>query len=99
MLLLCLFCLSALAKGKEVIVSRGELVEIGGSFRIPDVMSSSGAILREVGTTNKTHSRDYEQAINENTALLLKVHQSNFRMVGFTQSVEIEELAAIWEKA
>jgi len=87
-----------LAKGKEVIVSRGELVEIGGSFRIPDVMSSSGAILKEVGTTNKTHLYDYEQAINENTALLLKVHQSNFRMVGFTQSVANDELAALGKK-
>ncbi len=91
-------CLSALAKGKEVIVSRGELVEIGGSFRVPDVMSASGAILREVGTTNKTHLRDYESAINENTALLLKVHQSNFRTIGFTKSVEIEELAALGRK-
>lgn len=91
-------CLTALAKGKEVIVSRGELVEIGGSFRIPDVMSSSGAVLREVGTTNKTHVRDYERAINENTALLLKVHQSNYRMVGFTKAVEIDELAALGRK-
>lgn len=91
-------CLAALAKGKEVIVSRGELVEIGGSFRIPDVMSSSNAILKEVGTTNKTHVHDYEKAINENTALLLKVHQSNYRMVGFTKSVEIEEMAALGRK-
>ncbi len=91
-------CLSSFAKGKEVIVSRGELVEIGGSFRIPDVMSSSGAILKEVGTTNKTHLHDYEQAINENTALLLKVHQSNFHMVGFTQSVANDELAALGKK-
>lgn len=87
--------LTALAKGKEVIVSRGELVEIGGSFRIPGVMSASGAILREVGTTNKTHLRDYEQAINENTALLLKVHQSNFRMVGFTETPSVEDLVAL----
>ena len=91
-------CLTALAKGKEVIVSRGELVEIGGSFRIPDVMSSSGAVLREVGATNKTHVRDYEKAINENTALLLKVHQSNYRMVGFTKAVEVDELAALGRK-
>ncbi len=91
-------CLSALAKGKEVIVSRGELVEIGGSFRIPDVMNCSGALLTEVGTTNKTHLSDYERAINENTALLLKVHQSNFRMVGFTQTVELEELVALGKK-
>lgn len=88
-------CLSALAKGKEVIVSRGELVEIGGSFRVPDVMSSSGAILREVGTTNKTHLHDYEKAINENTALLLKVHQSNFRTIGFTKQVEIEDIVSL----
>jgi L-seryl-tRNA(Ser) seleniumtransferase len=91
-------CLTALAKGKEVIVSRGELVEIGGSFRVPDVMSSSGAILREVGTTNKTHLHDYEKAINENTALLLKVHQSNFRTIGFTRQVEIEDLVTLGKK-
>lgn len=91
-------CLSALAKGGEVIVSRGELVEIGGSFRVPDVMASSGAILREVGTTNKTHLHDYERAINENTALLLKVHQSNFRTIGFTRQVEIDELATLSRK-
>ncbi|MFH1131276.1 MAG: L-seryl-tRNA(Sec) selenium transferase [Pseudomonadota bacterium] len=76
--------IAALAKGREVVVSRGELVEIGGSFRLPDVMSVSGATLREVGTTNRTRISDYEQAINENTALLLKVHHSNFAMVGFT---------------
>lgn len=91
-------CLAALAKGKEVIVSRGELVEIGGSFRVPDVMSSSGAILREVGTTNKTHPQDYLDAINDNTGLILKVHQSNYRMMGFTESVEIEDLVSIGEK-
>ncbi|WP_333654742.1 L-seryl-tRNA(Sec) selenium transferase [Dissulfurispira sp.] len=91
-------CLTALAKGKEVIVSRGELVEIGGSFRVPDVMSSSGAILKEVGTTNKTHLHDYEKAINENTALLLKVHQSNFRTIGFTKQVEIEDLVTLGRK-
>lgn len=90
--------LTALAQGKEVIVSRGELVEIGGSFRIPDVMSASGATLREVGTTNKTHLRDYENAINENTALLLKVHQSNFRMVGFTETPSVEDLVALGRK-
>jgi len=91
-------CLTALAKGREVIVSRGELVEIGGSFRIPDVMSASGATLREVGTTNKTHLHDYENAINENTALLLKVHQSNFRMVGFTETPSVEDLVALGRK-
>jgi L-seryl-tRNA(Ser) seleniumtransferase len=93
-----LVCLSALAKGKEVIVSRGELVEIGGSFRIPDVMASSGAILREVGTTNKTHCFDYEKALTDNTALLLKVHQSNFRMVGFTADVSTGEMVALGKK-
>jgi L-seryl-tRNA(Ser) seleniumtransferase len=85
-------CLAALAKGREVIVSRGELVEIGGSFRIPDVMASSGAILKEVGTTNKTHQYDYKAALNDNTALMLKVHQSNFRMIGFTETLSIEDL-------
>lgn len=93
-----LVCLTALAKGREVIVSRGELVEIGGSFRIPDVMASSGAILKEVGATNKTHQYDYEKAINDNTALLLKVHQSNFRMVGFTEALSIEDMAALGKK-
>lgn len=87
-----LLCLNEMAKGKEVIVSRGELIEIGGSFRIPDVMISSGAILREVGTTNKTHLYDYERAINENTAMILKVHPSNYRIEGFTEDVPIEEL-------
>ena len=90
-----LVCLSALARGREVVVSRGELVEIGGSFRIPDVMAQSGAILREVGSTNKTHLRDYERAINENTALILKVHQSNYRITGFTSEVSIAELAEL----
>lgn len=88
-------CLNAIAKDREVIVSRGELVEIGGSFRVPDIMKSSGAILKEVGTTNKTHIYDYEKAITENTALILKVHQSNFRMTGFTQFPSLEELVSI----
>ncbi|MBI5187657.1 MAG: L-seryl-tRNA(Sec) selenium transferase [Nitrospirae bacterium] len=87
-----LLCLNTLSKGKEVIVSRGELIEIGGSFRMPDVMVSSGAILREVGTTNKTHLYDYENAISENTGLILKVHQSNYRIVGFTEEVSIEDI-------
>lgn len=87
-----LLCLNEIAKGKEVIVSRGELIEIGGSFRMPDVMLSSGAILREVGTTNKTHLYDYERAINEDTALILKVHPSNYRIQGFTEEVAIEDL-------
>ena len=91
-------CLTALAKGREVIVSRGELVEIGGSFRIPDVMASSGAILKEVGTTNKTHGYDYERAVTDNTALMLKVHQSNFRMIGFTETLSIQEMAALGNK-
>jgi L-seryl-tRNA(Ser) seleniumtransferase len=88
-------CLHSVARGREVIVSRSELVEIGGSFRIPDVMAASGAVLREVGTTNKTHLRDYEDAVNEQTALILKVHQSNYKIKGFTKSVDIEDLVAL----
>ena len=84
--------LSSLAKGGEVIVSRGELVEIGGKFRIPDVMEQSGATLVEVGTTNKTHFDDYKEAITEETKALLKVHTSNYRIVGFTDTVGIDEL-------
>ena len=84
--------LSSLAKGGEVVVSRGELVEIGGKFRIPDVMEQSGAALVEVGTTNKTHYSDYEEAITEETKALLKVHTSNYRIVGFTDTVGIDEL-------
>jgi L-seryl-tRNA(Ser) seleniumtransferase len=87
--------LSSLAKGGEVIVSRGELVEIGGKFRIPDVMKISGATLVEVGTTNKTHYSDYEEAITEETKALLKVHTSNYRIVGFTESVSIDELIGL----
>ena len=87
-----LLALSALAGGREVVVSRGELVEIGGSFRIPDVMKLSGAVLKEVGTTNRTHLNDYQRAVSENTALLLKVHTSNFSVVGFTADVPIEQL-------
>jgi L-seryl-tRNA(Ser) seleniumtransferase len=93
-----LLCLNALSKGKEVIVSRGELVEIGGSFRMPDVMSASGAVLREVGTTNKTHLYDYEKAINDNTSMILKIHKSNFRIVGFTEEVSIEDLVKLGGK-
>jgi len=87
--------LNTLAQGREVIVSRGELVEIGGSFRIPDVMSRSGAILREVGTTNKTHLSDYENAISPDTAMILRVHPSNFRIQGFTERPGLGELAEI----
>lgn len=90
--------LSSLAKGKEVIVSRGELVEIGGSFRIPEVMEQSGAALIDVGTTNKTHLVDYENSIGDNTAVLMKVHTSNYRILGFTESVSLEELVGLGQK-
>lgn len=90
--------LNTLASNAEVIVSRGEMIEIGGSFRIPEIMRISGAKLVEVGTTNKTHLWDYEEAITENTALILKVHPSNYRIVGFTKEVAIEELAELGEK-
>ncbi len=90
-----LLVLNTLAKDREVIVSRGELIEIGGSFRIPEVMERSGAILKEIGTTNKTHLKDYESAITEKTALLLKVHPSNYRILGFTEEVVLEEIVNI----
>lgn len=90
--------LSTMAKGREVIVSRGELIEIGGSFRVPEVMAQSGAQLVDVGTTNKTHIWDYENVINENTSALMKVHTSNYRILGFTSSVSIEELRELKEK-
>jgi L-seryl-tRNA(Ser) seleniumtransferase len=93
-----LLALNTLAEGSEVIVSRGELVEIGGSFRIPDVMSKSNATLREVGTTNRTRVADYERAINEKTRLLLRVHRSNFEITGFTEQPGLEELAALARK-
>src|SRR5262249_15557436 len=87
--------LAALAAGREVVVSRGALIEIGGAFRVPDVMRASGARLVEVGTTNKTHLRDYEAAIGGETALLMKVHRSNFAMVGFVEDVAISELTEL----
>jgi L-seryl-tRNA(Ser) seleniumtransferase len=90
-----LLCLNTLARGKKVIVSRGELVEIGGSFRVPDVMAAGGVRLHEVGTTNKTHLHDYANAIEEETGLLLKVHQSNYRMIGFTSEVDIRDLVEL----
>lgn len=83
------------AKGKEVVVSRGELIEIGGSFRIPRVMADSGAILREIGTTNKTHLKDYQEAINENTAMLFKAHKSNYAMSGFVKEVEFKKIVEL----
>ena len=94
-----MLCLSAMAYGKEVIVSRGELVEIGGSFRIPEIMEQSGAHLKEVGTTNKTKPSDYERAWNpETTGALMKVHTSNYRILGFTQEVTLKEMAALGKK-
>ena len=91
--------LNTLAEGGEVIVSRGELIEIGGSFRIPDVMEKSGARLREVGTTNRTRIQDYEQAISERTKLILRVHPSNYRIVGFTERPTVEEIAGLARRA
>ena len=90
--------LNTVAQGKEVIVSRGELIEIGGSFRIPEIMAKSGAILKEVGSTNRTHPEDYEKAIGEKTALLLKVHTSNYKIVGFVAEVTLGQLVAIGQK-
>src|SRR5262249_59981085 len=93
-----MLALNTLAEGGEVVVSRGELVEIGGSFRVPDVMAKSGAVLREVGTTNRTRLADYERAINEKTRLLLRVHRSNFAIIGFTEQPRLEDLAKLAHK-
>jgi len=93
-----LLVLKSLAENKEVVISRGELIEIGGSFRLPEIMEQSGAVLREVGSTNKTHVRDYEKAIGENTGLLMKAHKSNYCIVGFTKDVTIGEIAPLSKK-
>ena len=93
-----LLCLNQLADGGEVICSRGQLVEIGGSFRIPDIIEKSGAVLREVGTTNRTHLKDYEKAINSKTKLILQVHTSNYLISGYTKSVELSKLINLGEK-
>ena len=93
-----LLALGTLANGKEVIISRGELVQIGGGFRIPDILQQSGAKLKEVGTTNQTYASDYEKAIGPDTAMILKVHHSNFRMLGFTHQAERRDLAALAER-
>lgn len=92
------FVLTAFAVGREVIISRGELVEIGGEFRVPDVLARAGVTLKEVGTTNRTRASDYEQAINERTAMILKVHPSNYRIVGFTASPSLAELAYLAQR-
>jgi L-seryl-tRNA(Ser) seleniumtransferase len=93
-----LLCLMALARGRQVIISRGQLVEIGGGFRIPDVLQTSGAVLVEVGTTNRTHLHDYQVAIGPQTAALLRVHSSNFRQIGFTAEVSLAELVALGQQ-
>ena len=94
-----MLCLRALSRGREVLISRGELVEIGGSFRVPDILAASGARLREVGTTNRTRSSDYETALSKKTGLILKVHASNFHIVGFTAAEPLDRLAGVARKA
>jgi len=93
-----LLALNTLSEGKEAVVSRGELIEIGGAFRIPEVMEKSGAILKEVGTTNRTHFSDYENAMCDDTGLILKVHTSNFKVLGFTDEISLVELVELGEK-
>jgi L-seryl-tRNA(Ser) seleniumtransferase len=93
-----MLALAVLGEGKEIILSRGEMVEIGGSFRVPEIMETSGAFLKEIGTTNKTHLYDYERAINENTGALMKVHTSNYKVVGFTDDVSVKELRGLADK-
>ena len=90
-----LLAINGIAKGGEVIISRGELVEIGGSFRIPDIIEASGATIREVGTTNRTHLKDYKNAINQNTKLILSVHTSNYIIKGYTKSVGLGDLVSL----
>tara|TARA_B100000959_G_scaffold287499_1_gene372998 strand:- start:130497 stop:131840 length:1344 start_codon:yes stop_codon:yes gene_type:complete len=90
-----LLCLNSLSEGCETIVSRGELIEIGGSFRLPEIMAKSGCILREVGTTNRTHYKDFQSAISEKTALILQAHTSNYRIIGYTTGLEVSELAKL----
>src|SRR5205085_6104908 len=94
-----LLALAALAEGREVLVSRGELIEIGDGFRIPDVLARSGARLVEVGTTNRTRAADYERALGPETAAILRVHQSNFRVVGFTERPALKQLAQVAQRA
>ncbi len=93
-----LLTLNTLAEGKEVIISRGELIEIGGSFRLPEIIKKSGCVLKEVGTTNRTHAEDFIKAINNNTALILKAHTSNYKVIGFTSEVGLKELSSIGKK-